>query len=292
MSATLSTIHVVTIAFNPGPELDAMIESLCHAGDGTGDVAGVAVRLTIVDNGEDPQRVDRLACEYAERLGVRVIRTGENVGYGRAANVGLEDATEPWVCVTNPDTVFHPGSLAQLVSAGERWDKGGVFGPRLLENDGSTYPSARALPLLSNGIGHALFVHIWRSNPWTRAYHGRTDKEHAAGWLSGACLLIRTTVWNQLGGFDPNYFMFFEDVDLGRRAGEAGYLNIYVPSAVVTHEQGASWKKRPAKMIRAHHDSAKRYLAGTYSGARYAPLRALLGTALNFRAWWQTRDAR
>ncbi|WP_239519523.1 glycosyltransferase family 2 protein [Arcanobacterium phocisimile] len=285
-------IHVVTIAYNPGPELEAMVSSLrvaCRL-HGASDPS-VNITLTIVDNGSQAERVDAIVDQYAQEFSARVIRPGRNLGYGRAANRGLHDATEPWVCVANPDTVFQPGSLVELVNAGNRWPQAGIFGPRLLERDGKVYPSARALPSLRNGVGHALFAHVWPANPWTRAYHGNTEHEHVAGWLSGACLLIRTSAWRKLEGFDPRYFMFFEDVDLGRRAGEVGITSVYVPSAAVVHEQGASWKARPAKMIRAHHDSAKQYLADAYPGIAYVPLRALLGAGLDVRAWWQTRGS-
>ncbi|QJC21113.1 glycosyltransferase family 2 protein [Arcanobacterium buesumense] len=290
MLDTSPAIHVVTIAYNPGPELDAMVSSLLDAGQHIDDTpADLTIRLTIVDNGTEPARVDALAEQYGDQLQIRVLRPGENIGYGRAANLGLDGTIEPWVCVANPDTVFQPGSLARLVAAGQRWPQAGIFGPQLLESNGDVYPSARALPSIRNGIGHAVFAHIWPKNPWTRAYHGNTDNEHVAGWLSGACLVIRTQIWREIGGFDPHYFMFFEDVDLGRRAGEAGFASVYVPSAVVVHEQGASWKARPARMIHAHHNSAKQYLTDAYSAWYYAPLRAMLSAGLDVRAWWQTR---
>ncbi len=291
MPVKQSAIHVVTIAYNPGPELDAMVFSLLKAGRQVDNASGdLGVSLTIVDNGTETERVDALAEQYRDQLQVRVLRPGENLGYGRAANLGLDDVAEPWVCVANPDTVFKPGALAAMVAAGQRWPQAGIFGPQLLESNGNVYPSARALPSIRNGIGHAVFAHLWPHNPWTKAYHGSTTGEHVTGWLSGACLVIRASVWREIGGFDPRFFMFFEDVDLGRRAGEAGYASVYVPSAVVVHEQGASWKARPARMIRAHHESAKQYLAGAYPGMKFAPLRGVLGLGLDMRAWWQTRD--
>lgn len=178
-------IHVVTITYNPGPELDAMVASLRYAGIRGADNRLVKISLTIVDNGSDTERVDALVGEYATEFSARVIRPGRNLGYGRAANLGLRDISEPWVCVANPDTVFQPEALVELVAAGQRWPKAGIFGPRLLERDGSVYPSARALPSLATGIGHAVFSHLWPENPWTKEYHGHTETEHVTGWLSG-----------------------------------------------------------------------------------------------------------
>ena len=103
------------------------------------------------------------------------------------------------------------------------------------------------------------------------------------GWLSGACLLLPAAAWRRLGGFDDDYFMFFEDVDLGARVGRAGWLNVQVHDSVVIHEQGASWKARPEKMIRAHHASARRYLSGVYDAPWQAPVRWALRGGLRLR---------
>jgi N-acetylglucosaminyl-diphospho-decaprenol L-rhamnosyltransferase len=137
------------------------------------------------------------------------------------------------------------------------------------------------------GAGHALLSKVWPSNPWTRAYRqgdaSRGVDERPVGWLSGACLLLRPEAFRAVGGFDVRYFMFFEDVDLGERLGEAGWANVFVPSATVTHLQGVSWKSSPAPMIRAHHASARRYLFDRYPRRRQAPLRAAIGIGLWLR---------
>src|SRR5690606_3569058 len=153
----------------------------------------------------------------------------------------------------------------------------GALGPKLLNPDGSVYPSARELPSLTQGIGHALLGRVWPSKPWTLAYQRRQesvpDDERRAGWRSGACLLLRRGAFGQVGGFEERYFMFFEDLDLGERLGEAGWVNVHVPSVIVTHVGGTSWRDRPAPMIRAHHASAARYLCGRYDRWYQWPVR-------------------
>ena len=133
--------------------------------------------------------------------------------------------------------------------------------------DGSVYFLGWALLTLVRGAGHAALTRVWPSNPFSAAYHsqGGNDAVREVGWLSGACLALPAPVWRELGGFDEGYFMFFEDVDLGARVARAGWRNVQVPAAIVVHEQGASWKARPERMIRAHHASARRYLDGVYS---------------------------
>ena len=75
-----------------------------------------------------------------------------------------------------------------------------------------------------------------------------------AGWLSGSCFLVRREAWEAIGGFDEGFFMFFEDVDLGRRIGEAGYRNVWVPTAEVTHLGGHSYRSDPSPMLAARNN--------------------------------------
>jgi len=275
-------VRVVTVAFNPGEELEHFAESLRSA-------SSSPVTLVIVDNGTETAVVD----DVAARHGAEVVRPGANLGYGAAANLGACQGEEPWVVVANPDIVWHPGSLDELVEAGERNPRAGSLGPQILNTDGTVYPSARAVPSLTQGAGHAVFVKLWPANPWTRAYRQGQEEmllnEHSVGWLSGACLLLRREALAPLGGFDERYFMFFEDVDLGDRLGQAGWLNVYVPTARVVHDQGASWRERPAPMIRAHHRSAEQYLHRRYGAWYFFPVRLAVSLGLLVRGWWETR---
>lgn len=279
-----SDVLVVCVAYHPGPELAAFAASLSDATTRT-------VRLVLVDNGTDPTIVD----EVARGHGAEVLRTGENLGYGCAANRAAAGAAEPWLVVANPDVVWHAGSLDELLAAADRHPRAGALGPVVLNVDGTVYPSARELPSLKQGVGHALLARIWPGNPWTRAYQARQEStgagERTAGWLSGSCLLLRREAFASVDGFDERYFMFFEDVDLGERLGRAGWSNVHVPSAVVTHVGGTSWRERPAAMIRAHHRSAALYLSGRYDHWYHAPLRAAIRAGLALRQAVELRSS-
>ncbi|MCM3661061.1 glycosyltransferase family 2 protein [Georgenia satyanarayanai] len=281
----MNEVRVVTVAYNPGDELESFATSLRGA-------TSRGATLVIVDNGSEREVVDGVA----RRHGAEVLRTGTNLGYGGAANLGARDGEEPWVVVANPDIVWKAGALDALLDAGSRHERAASLGPRILNTDGTVYPSARAVPSLTQGAGHALFVRVWPGNPWTRRYHQRQEQvqlaEHAVGWLSGACLLLRREAFREVGGFDESYFMFFEDVDLGERLGLAGWHNVFVPTACVVHDQGTSWRERPATMIRAHHRSAEQYLHRRYDAWYQLPLRAAISVALRGRAWAETRGAR
>nr|WP_126383306.1 glycosyltransferase family 2 protein [Actinomyces howellii] len=276
------TVRVVTVAYNPGEELDRFLTSL-------GEATSRPVTVVIADNGEEHEVVERLAAAH----GARVVGDGVNRGYGGGANLAAQDLEEDWVVVANPDIVWRPGSLDRLIDAGRAHPRAGCLGPRLLNPDGTIYPSGRALPSLVGGAGHAVLGRVWPSNPFTSAYHGTDDGGvRTVGWLSGACLLLPAAAWRALEGFDDDYFMFFEDVDLGARVGRAGWLNLQVTEAEVVHEQGASWKARPERMIRAHHDSARRYIGRTHPAPWQAPLRWSVGAGLRLREELEVRASR
>jgi N-acetylglucosaminyl-diphospho-decaprenol L-rhamnosyltransferase len=199
-----------------------------------------------------------------------------------------------WVLLSNPDVILEPTALGRLVDAGLADEEAGSLGPLVRNADGSIYPSARAVPSLRVGVGHAVFAQIWPGNPWTRAYHqsdDRPDETRPSGWLSGACLLVRRSAFEAVGGFDEHFFMYFEDVDLGYRLGRSGYHNLYVPDASVTHV-GAHSTASSTEMIRAHHRSAERFVSKKYARPLFAPIRWALVAGLRLRARVVTRGVR
>ncbi len=270
----VADLRVVAVTYFSGDELDGFLDSLATA-------TKRSTHVVLADNGSPDGSLDR----FAGRPGVEVLHTGANLGYGGAANVGAKGCAGDWIVVANPDIRWHEGSIDTLLDAAERWPRAGALGPAILTPQGDLYPSARALPSLSRGIGHALCGWWWPTNPWTAAYRRErgTPEEGPAGWLSGSCLLLRATAFDDVGGFDPAYFMYFEDLDLGRRLARAGWLNVYVPTSVVEHAGGHSTSRESAAMLRAHHRSAYRYLASEYDGLRWAPVRWLLGFGLAAR---------
>jgi GT2 family glycosyltransferase/glycosyltransferase involved in cell wall biosynthesis len=267
-------VTVVAVTYQSGVTLDTMVDSLAAA-------STEPVGLVLADNGStdgSPQRA-------AERDGVTLLKTGANLGFGGGANAGIAMADTEWVLICNPDIVFAPGCIDELLAATTRWPRGATFGPLIRTPDGEIYPSARALPSLSRGIGHALLGWCWPSNPWTASYRAErgAPRESSVGWLSGSCLLARRAALQSVGGFDPAFFMYFEDVELAYQLSQRGWLNVYVPEAEITHLGGASTRLLRAEMTAAHHDSAYRYLARRYNGSAWLGVRALVWLGLKAR---------
>jgi N-acetylglucosaminyl-diphospho-decaprenol L-rhamnosyltransferase len=268
-------LRVVAVTYSPGEALAGFLESLRDATDRPLDVV-------LSDNGSTDGAPQAAARRFPW---VRLVPTGGNVGYGAAANAGLADLRTGWAVVANPDIRFEPGAVDELLVVAARWPRAATVGPAIRTPDGRLYPSARDLPSLSTGTGHALLGWIWPANPWTARYRREREepRERPAGWLSGSCLLVDLAAFHSVGGFDPGYFMYFEDVDLAARLGERGWLHVYAPSAVVEHEGGHSTRRDPHRMQRVHHTSALRYLTRRYPGPARAPLRLALRAGLGGR---------
>lgn len=272
----------MTVAYNSADTIDAFLASLPQAGD--------IDELVVVDNHSDEAGI---VGERVRAAGGRFVALDRNLGYGGGVHAAVQasDHEPDLILVANPDVMFAPGAIDTLVAAAVQAPDAGSLGPKILDADGTVYPSARRLPSLRTGVAHALFGRIWPENPWTVRYRAQNETEtrRAAGWLSGACLLIRATAYRDVGGFDDGYFMYFEDVDLGDRLGRAGWRNLYVPEAVVTHTGAHSTSRVRRTMEKAHHDSAYRYLSRRYSAWYFAPLRLAVRLGLWGRLWWVTR---
>ncbi len=284
-AASSERIGLVAVTYSPGAALTGLLDSIP-------DATTRPVCVVLADNGSTDGSVE----SASDRPGVRLLPTGANLGYGGAANLGVRslDADIEWVLIVNPDLVFGAGAIDALLDAAHRHPRAGAVGPLITTPDGLVYPSARDLPSIFTGAGHAVLGWVWPANPWTRRYRRDADRpvEREAGWLSGSCLLVRRAAFDRVGGFDPGYFMYFEDVDLGDRLGRAGWVNIYCPSAAVVHQGGHSTERDPAAMARAHHESAYRYLSRRYRGFWYAPVRLALRAGLAARAFVSARSNR
>lgn len=284
-------LPVVTVTYSPGDHLRSFVETLPGA-------TTRQVGLVMADNGSTDGAPEAAAAshDFAE-----FFPTGGNLGYGTAINRAVteiagrpDEFDQEFVLVVNPDVWFEPGSVDALLEAARRWPRAAAFGPRIAETDGSVYPSARAVPRLGAGIGHAVLGPVWPGNPWTARYLDESDMdtERTSGWLSGSCLLLRRGAFDALGGFDERYFMYLEDVDLGDRLERAGWQSVYVPSAVIHHDQGHAAKSVPEFTLRAHHRSAYLFQADRHPHAWQAPIRWALRAGLELRCRLAIRSAR
>ena len=240
--------------------------------------------VVVIDN--SPKASTDLSALYKGNLVVKH-RPG-NPGYGAAINEGITLLPKECsvIVMCNPDITFEPETLQRTIDALLAHPTAGIAGPAVINPDGSVYPSARAFPGVRVGIGHAILGEVWKQNPWTQRYLGvyEGDDVRIVDWLSGSCLVAKKEALDQVGGFDPEYFMFLEDVDLCFRLKRAGWRSLYVPGARIEHSGGHSTESRMADMVKVHHESARRFLFRLYDKPAYWPLRQVLRVGLALRS--------
>jgi N-acetylglucosaminyl-diphospho-decaprenol L-rhamnosyltransferase len=232
------------------------------------DTSAGTVELVVVDNGSTDDSIAALDKALPD---VRVVLAPGNVGYARAANLGIAATRAPIVAVCNADVTFVPGAAATLVERLDQESDLGACGPRIRALDGNDYPSARQNPSAFVATGHGLLGLWWPTNPFTRRYReldADPSKPRDVDWVSGATIFFRRDALDAVGGWDERYFMYMEDIDLCWRLRRAGWRVAYEPGAVVVHVQGASTSRMPYRMLAEHHRSAWRFARRRYTGVR------------------------
>lgn len=278
-------VAVVTVSYGSQSVLGDFLASLPTA-------ASTPLFVVVADN--KASSGDTSVSMLAKGAHARYLPLADNRGYGHAVNeaVKILPPEIEWVVVSNPDIVVRAGAIDSLLRTVCADATIGAAGPQILSATGDVYPSARAIPSIRTGIGHGLLADLWPGNPWSRQYRREgAERVHQrdAGWLSGAFLIVRRSLFDELNGFDEEYFMYFEDVDLGYRIGRRGLRNVYEPSAVVVHSGAHSTSDESARMIRAHHSSARRFLFSKYPGPLLWPLRMVISAGLSLRSWISER---
>lgn len=237
----------VVVAWNSAEALPACLRALAAGG----------IATIVVDNASDDDSTG-----VAEAHGARVLRNPRNEGYGRANNIGVRAAVTELVLIVNPDCVLDPGAIAALVEAATRYPDAGLLAPRIVEPDGRVFFQRRSLlsPYLTNPTGTLRLP----------------EGDCCAPFLSGACLLVRRQLFLELGGFDEEIFLFYEDYDLCRRVADAGRSLVHVDGAVARHERGRSASRQPGRIFRTrwHQAWSRAYVSRKWALPNPAPAMA------------------
>lgn len=263
-------VAVVVVNHNTRDDLLACLDSLAATG---------AAEVVVVDAGSSDGSLESVAAAYPDVARIAL----DNVGFGRAANVGVAATASPSVVLANADTRFAPAGPSALAGYLETHPDVGAVGPLVRYPDGRLQMSARAFPSIGQAIGHAVFGLLRPTNRWTRAYR-LTDWDHRSerdvDWLSGCCLAVRREAFTSVGGFDPAYFMFVEDVDLCYRLREGGWRVVFAPVTEVVHAIGGSVSRRRFRMVVEHAKSLDRFFGHRYATGHRRVLRPLIRIGL------------
>lgn len=202
------------------------------------------IETIVVDNGSRDGSVNRIAAEFPD---VVLIPVQENLGFGKGNNRGAEYATGRLLFFLNTDTEVDRNAIGRLVDAIEGDPSVGIVGARLRNPDGSDQRSVLCVPTVRRIFCEFFWLDRTGLGLFSGPYDNRVDPDTPADVeaVHGAALMIRRDLFEQIGRFDPDYFMYFDEDDLCRRAIDSGAIVRYVPGAEVMHHISASYRDRP-----------------------------------------------
>jgi GT2 family glycosyltransferase len=237
MQSKTSDITAVVVAFNSKEVLPACLKAL----------EGSGVGITVVDNGSSDDGV-LLVGDFVD-----IVKNGLNQGFGRAANKGINRVQAEFAMLLNPDVIIQPGAIKSLLRAARLYPDAGLLAPRLIEPDGRVFLQSQS------------FLARFLTNP--QAAKIRPEGDCCVPFLSGAALLIRMSAWREVGGFDENIFLFYEDDDLCRRFSDHGWSLVHVDQSGAEHARGKSNLPsiRNTYLRRWHLAWSRGYVAQKYS---------------------------
>lgn len=243
--------------------------------DALRSLAGHPGPIVVVDAGSTDGTVEAVRAGHPD---VTLLELA-NVGYGRGVNAGV-DRLGPDVDVVvaaNADVLLSPDAVARLGEGLMADHRVAMVGPRVRYPDGSHQASARRTPDLATALTHAALGWLRPDNAATRRYHALdltgpdVDEACDVDWVSGCAFAVRRADFAAVGGFDPGYRLFVEDVDLCERLRAEGRSIRFEPGVVVTHRVGASTSRHPLRSRLLHARALDRYL----SRPRRGPVRHL-----------------
>lgn len=222
--------------------------------------------VIVVDNASNDGSVAMVKEEFPK---VQLIANDWNAGFTKGHNQAWKASRGEYLFILNSDTITLSGSLQKLLEFARDHPEAGIIGPRLLNPDGSLQYSCRRFPNLAAAVfRNTPLGKLFPQNRYTRDYL-MTDWDHTLSrpvdWVSGAALLTRRDLFEQLNGFDEGFYMYCEDVDLCYRAWQAGAQVIYYPDAPIIHAIGHSTDQAANKMIRVFHTSMYRFYRKHYA---------------------------
>lgn len=246
-------ICAIIITFNSGEVIDACLKNLLEIG----------VKPLVIDNNSSDNTL-----EIVKSLNVDFIKNEKNQGFGRANNIGAKNTNAEWLLFINPDLEIKKPAFDEFMKAIENYPNAGMYGPKIIEPDGRVFLQPRSL-LSPEFLNKAKTINA--------------IGDCAVPFLSGACMLIKCEIFNKIGGFDENIFLFYEDDDLCRKLMDKGLSLIYIHEAVVNHLRGGSSRKLKghSQKVRYHLAWSKFYISKKYS-VKYNPYPDLIKNGFKY----------
>ena len=271
----MSRVSVVVVSYNVRGHLEECL----------GALAGRGHEVIVVDSASSDGSAEYVRVSFPT---VTLVELERNEGYGAAANAGIDAATGDFLLVMNADATPRGDAVEQLAAFAEGQPSVGVAGPRLLNVDGSLQRSVRGFPTPWRLVTEYFFLRWFAPRSrllnsfYGAGFDHRTTRD--AEFLMGAALLLRREAFEEIGGFDPAFFMFSEEVDLCYRMRAARWRVTFFPGAEFVHVGGASTSRDWSPMYREQIRGHLIFFSKHYGRRRAEQVRRLLVWAFRLRA--------
>ena len=265
-----SQTTVVIVNWNGLRFLDPLLGSLRAANP---------AEIIVIDNASTDGSLEQLR----RQNGIKIIENQENIGFGRAANQGIENSNTPFILLLNVDTEGIPGSVEKLEDFMNRNAEFSIVVPQLIFPDGRLQPSCRKFPSLLN---YPLFLsYLDRLIPTGyRLSKRKHERSMKVDQPMGAVLMIRRSALDDVGNFDPQFSLYMEEVDLCRRMKDGGWEIFYLPEAKFIHHAGGSTSQDWERSQSLYFQNVLRYFQKHFGASTVRKLQIALVPALLLRS--------
>jgi N-acetylglucosaminyl-diphospho-decaprenol L-rhamnosyltransferase len=229
----MTSLSIILVNYNGIDFLSNCLKSIDEL------VVDCAHEVIIVDNFSTDKSIENIKDVFPA---IRLINSPVNLGFGKANNLAAKYAQSKYLLFLNTDTILTENMPKILSDYLNQQQDVGAISPRITFDDGSYQLSCGKLPSLA--IEFIDKIRYGIDQKWHHVFGSLYNKQHSSikemGWLTGACLMMRRDVFEQIGGFDESFFMYFEDKDICKRVSEAGWKVVYYPKTSLIHLLGGS----------------------------------------------------
>lgn len=241
-----ATVSIIIVSYN---SKEWIIECLRSVYDQT---TSVTFEVIVLDNASSDGSAEEISAQFPD---VDLITRSDNVGFGRGCNAAARHANGEFVLLLNPDTVLVKDTIGELVKFAHEFPDAGIWGGKMVDKNGRfiggscwRFPTLWSIFCTVSGLSRILP----RSGLFNGEAYGDWNGQVArrVDVVSGCLFLIRMALWDSLGGFDPIFFLYSEEVDLCRRARRLGVRPMVSPKVEVIHHVGMTQPVRAERLVR------------------------------------------
>jgi len=242
-------LSIIIVNYHHSHVLDNCLESVYRT------IEKIQFEIILIDNSSKDDGLESILKRYPE---TQFINNSKNVGFARANNQGAKIASGDFLLFINPDTIMMREAVESMLDYIRSDSSIGILGPKVLNSDQTVQYSCRKFPTIWSGLfnRYSLATRLFPNNRYSRDYL-MLDYDHnslrSVDWISGCCMMMSESTFKEANGFDENYFLFIEDVDLCQVIKKKGLRVVYFPNAKIFHKISSSNARSTSQVIIKRH---------------------------------------